>query len=83
MENFKKVIERPRLLVKIAVKSLRIIFPTSEIDTDGKGAKREIGDISLTRYACYLIAQKWRPEQGTYRFCHGVLRCADAQAGTH
>ncbi len=33
-----------------------------------KGAGREIDDIALTRYACYLIAQNWDPSKPAIAF---------------
>ena len=68
-ENFVKVIEK----AKVACKSSG--FDPTDHFLDGKkmvelgsGAVREIDDIALTRYACYLIAQNGDPTKDAIAF---------------
>lgn len=57
-ENFEKVIQRAKDACKNAGEEMAYHFPdVRKMITKGKGAKDEIVDIALTRYACYLIAQ--------------------------
>ncbi len=43
-------------------------LPTSKSINIGKGAKRDLDDIALTRYACYLIAQNGDPSKSEIAF---------------
>jgi len=68
-ENFAKVIEKAKVSCKNAD------FEVSDHFLDirkkvglGSGAIREIDDIALTRYACYLIAQNGDPSKDTIAF---------------
>lgn len=57
-ENFEKVIQKAKDACKNADEEIAYHFPdVRKMVTIGSGAEKEIDDILLTRYACYLIAQ--------------------------
>jgi DNA-damage-inducible protein D len=57
-ENFEKVIQKAKDACKNAGEEVEYHFPdVRKMIALGKGAEKEIDDILLTRYACYLIAQ--------------------------
>ncbi len=57
-ENFEKVIQKAKDACKNAGEEIKNHFPdVRKMVPIGSGAEKEIDDILLTRYACYLIAQ--------------------------
>ncbi len=57
-ENFEKVIQKAKDACKNASEEIAYHFPdVRKTIPMPKGAEKEIDDILLTRYACYLIAQ--------------------------
>lgn len=57
-ENFEKVIQKAKDACKNAGEEVDYHFPdVRKMIALGKGAEKEIDDILLSRYACYLIAQ--------------------------
>jgi DNA-damage-inducible protein D len=57
-ENFEKVIQKAKDACKNAGEKVEYHFPdVRKMVKIGSGAEKEIDDIILTRYACYLIAQ--------------------------
>jgi DNA-damage-inducible protein D len=57
-ENFEKVIQKAEDACKNAGEEIAYHFPdVRKTIAMPKGAEKEIDDLLLTRYACYLIAQ--------------------------
>ena len=63
-ENFAKVVDKAKIACQTAGHAVADHFPdVRKTIPMPKGAEREIDDIALTRYACYLIAQNGDPRK--------------------
>jgi DNA-damage-inducible protein D len=67
--NFLKVVEKARFSCENADSSVSDHFAdVGKMVSLGLGSEREIEDIALTRYACYLIAQNGDPAKNPVAF---------------
>ncbi|MDB5286003.1 MAG: damage-inducible protein [Mucilaginibacter sp.] len=68
-ENFFNAVERAKKACENAGSKVEDHFrDTTKMIAIAKGAQREVEDIALTRYACYLIAQNGDPSKPAVAF---------------
>jgi len=67
--NFNLVISKAKTACELSEQNIDDHFvDVNKMVTIGSGAEKEIADIMLTRYACYLIAQNGDPRKETIAF---------------
>ena len=68
-DNFAKVIDKAKISCNTAgYKASDHFLDVGKMVSLGSGAQREIADVALTRYACYLIAQNGDPSKDQIAF---------------
>jgi len=73
-DNFKNVLSKAKTSCEISgQKIIEHFADVGKTIAMPKGAEKEIDDIMLTRYACYLVAQNGDPRKKRNCFCPDVF----------